>query len=117
MELERTAACLEALGNPTRLSIYRLLVRAGQAGKAVGQIQRMLDVPASTLSHHLKHLEMVGLVTKRRDGTTHLCVASYETMDAMLAFLTRECCVEAGAGATVDATADASGSVAANDGA
>lgn len=94
-DLDRTAACLEALGNPTRLSIYRLLVRAGAAGKPVGHIQKALEIPASTLSHHLKHLELVGLIARRRDGTTHNCVANYRRMDEVLGFLTRECCVDA----------------------
>jgi DNA-binding transcriptional ArsR family regulator len=93
-ELERTAACLEALGNPTRLAIYRLLVRAGARGKPVGHIQQALEVPASTLSHHLKHLEMVGLIERRREGTTHNCVACYMTMDDVLGYLTRECCAD-----------------------
>lgn len=92
--LEETAACLEALGNPTRLSIYRLLVRAGDDGKSVGKIQAALSIPASTLSHHLKHLEMVGLVTRRKEGTTHTCVANYELMNKVLGFMTEECCVE-----------------------
>lgn len=93
-ELERTAACLEALGHPTRLAIYRLLVRAGSDGRPVGKIQEALAAPASTLSHHLKHLEMVGLIVRRREGTTHRCVASFPTMDQVLGFLTRECCAE-----------------------
>ncbi|WP_421883744.1 ArsR/SmtB family transcription factor [Pacificispira sp.] len=93
-ELEQTAACLEALGNPTRLAMYRLLVRAGEEGKSVGQIQAALSIPASTLSHHLKHLELVGLVQKRREGTTHTCVANYMTMNAVLGYLTEECCAD-----------------------
>lgn len=93
-ELERAAACLEALGHPTRLAIYRLLVRAGSEGRPVGKIQAALAAPASTLSHHLKHLEMVGLVVRRREGATHRCVASFLTMDQVLGFLTRECCAD-----------------------
>ena len=93
-ELEATAACLEALGNPTRLEIYRQLVRAGEEGKSVGTIQKAVGVPASTLSHHLKHLELVGLVERRRAGTTHTCVANYMTMDEVLGFLTEECCAD-----------------------
>lgn len=95
-ELEQTAACLEALGNPTRLAIYRLLVRAGEEGQSVGRIQAALSVPASTLSHHLKHLEMVGMVLRRREGTTHTCVANYRTMNKVLGFLTEECCADSG---------------------
>jgi len=94
-ELEKTAACLEALGNVTRLEIYRLLVRAGEGGMPVGHIQKALEVPASTLSHHLKHLELVGLVKRNRTGTTHHCVAWYGMMDDVLGYLTRECCADA----------------------
>lgn len=96
--LDQAAARLEALGNPTRLAIYRLLVRAGGQGRPVGRIQADLDVAASTLSHHLKHLEMAGLVLRRKDGVTHFCSANYQTMDTLIAFLTDECCAEASDG-------------------
>lgn len=90
--LQRTAAYLDALGNPTRLEIYRLLVRAGPSGWPVGEIREALDIPASTLSHHLKHLETVALVTRHKQGTTHICTANYAVMESMLDFLTEECC-------------------------
>jgi DNA-binding transcriptional ArsR family regulator len=93
--LQQTAACLEALGNPTRLEIYRLLVVAGHAGWSVGKIQETIGIPASTLSHHLKHLEIVGLVGRRKQGTTHFCTANYEVMESMLEFVTEECCADA----------------------
>ena len=93
--LEKTAARLEALGNTTRLSVYRLLVRAGDEGLSVGTIQQRLNVPASTLSHHLKHLESIDLVTRHKQGVTHHCTANYDTMDAVLEFLTEECCADA----------------------
>ena len=93
-ELEQAAARLEALGNPTRLAIYRLLVRAGENGRPVGRIQADLGVAASTLSHHIKHLEMAGLVLRRKEGVTHHCSANYANMDDLIAFLTEECCVE-----------------------
>lgn len=102
IDLETMASRLEALGNPTRLAIYQLLVRAGGDGKSVGQIQAALSVPASTLSHHLKHLELVGLIVKSKTGTTHTCKANYKTMDEVLAFLTEECCVEAAPDAAND---------------
>ena len=94
-DLERSAGMLEALGKPVRLAIYRLLVRAGDAGLPVGRIQDAMQMPASTLSHHLKHLETAGLVLRRKDGVTHFCSAHYASMNALIAFLTEECCADA----------------------
>ena len=62
MKLDDAAARLEALGNTTRLKIYRALVRAGHAGMPVGRLQERLKIPASTLSHHVKTLVAVGLI-------------------------------------------------------
>ena len=78
MKLDDAAARLEALGNPTRLKIYRTLVRAGEEGMAVGRLQERLDIAASTLSHHLKALVGVGLVTQTREGTTLICHTNYD---------------------------------------
>lgn len=97
MKLDDAAACLEALGNPTRLKIYRALVRAGDAGLPVGRLQARLDIAPSTLSHHLKALVVVGLVEQRRDGTTLNCHANYGSMRDLLGFLAEECCAD-GAG-------------------
>ncbi|MEM7212972.1 MAG: metalloregulator ArsR/SmtB family transcription factor [Pseudomonadota bacterium] len=94
LKLDEAAAGLEALGNPSRLTIYRILVRAGYDGKPVGQIQQATGIAASTLSHHLKHLELAKLVTRRKNGTTHFCCANYDAMEALLEFLTEECCAE-----------------------
>lgn len=94
-ETEQIASCLDALGNATRLDLFRFLVRAGHDGRNVGQIQEALGVPASTLSHHLKHLELVGLVTRGKRGTTHCVSANFDKMDALVGFLTRECCSDA----------------------
>ncbi len=96
-ETEQIAECLDALGNPKRLDLFRLLVRAGHDGRNVGQIQEALSIPGSTLSHHLKHLELVGLVQKTKKGTTHKVSANFEKMDALVGFLTRECCSDADA--------------------
>jgi ArsR family transcriptional regulator len=95
MEIERTAARLEAIGNPTRLALYRWLVRAGRNGLAVGDIQQRLQVPRSTLSHHLHRLIGVGLVTQERQATTLICRANYPAMDELIGFLTAECCADA----------------------
>ena len=94
MKLDDAAARLEALGNPTRLKIYRALVRAGADGMAVGRLQEQLDVAASTLSHHLKALIAVGLVTQTREGTTLICHTNYDLMRGLLNYLVEECCAE-----------------------
>jgi len=94
MKLDDAAARLEALGNPTRLKIYRALVRAGEEGMPVGRLQERLDVAASTLSHHLKAMIGVGLVTQTREGTTLICRTNYALMRGLLEYLVEECCVE-----------------------
>jgi DNA-binding transcriptional ArsR family regulator len=94
MKLDDAAAHLEALGNPTRLKIYRALVRAGTAGMPVGRLQDRLKIAPSTLSHHIKSLVVVGLVTQVREGTTLLCHANYEVMRGLVDFLVAECCCE-----------------------
>lgn len=96
MNIPDAAARLEALGNPTRLSIYRLLVRAGDAGMPVGRVQEQLGLAASTLSHHLKSLMIVGLVTQERDSRILICRANYPMMRGLIDFLAAECCADAG---------------------
>jgi ArsR family transcriptional regulator len=95
MKTEDAAARLEALGNPTRLQIYRALVRAGKAGMAVGKLQSKLDLAASTLSHHLKSLLIVGLISQERQATTLICRANYNVMRGLVDFLAAECCADA----------------------
>jgi ArsR family transcriptional regulator len=94
MKTDDAAARLEALGNPTRLQIYRALVRAGDAGMTVGKLQAKLDLAASTLSHHLKSLLVVDLITQERQATTLICRANYDVMRGLVDFLAAECCVE-----------------------
>jgi DNA-binding transcriptional ArsR family regulator len=94
MKLDDAAARLEALGNPTRLKIYRTLVRAGEEGMTVGRLQERLDVAASTLSHHLKALVAVGLVTQTREGTTLICHTNYNMMRGLIEYMAEECCAE-----------------------
>ncbi len=94
MKIDDAAARLEALGNPTRLRIYRALVRAGQSGMPVGRLQEKLKIPASTLSHHVKTLVSVGLISQIRDGTTLVCHAEYDAMRGLVDFLVAECCAD-----------------------
>ncbi len=95
MEFEIPADRLAALGNPTRLQIFRLLVKAGHDGMPVGAVQAKLGVPASTLSHHLRHLVSVGLVSQERSGVTLICRAKFDAMRTLIDFLTDECCAGA----------------------
>lgn len=94
MNIDDAAARLEAVGNPTRLRIYRMLVRAGDAGSSVGKLQASLDIAASTLSHHLKSLVMVGLIAQERQATTLICRANYDVMRGLVDFLVAECCAD-----------------------
>ncbi len=94
-EEARTTMMLAALGNETRLRIFRLLVRAGEAGLKVGDVQTRLDLAGSTLTHHLATLRLAGLIGQRRDGRAIVCSAEYAAMDALIAYLTDQCCVDA----------------------
>lgn len=96
MRIDEVAARLEALGSPTRLRIYRALVRAGEAGLSVGKLQTKLDIAGSTLSYHLKGLMTVGLIVQERQATTLICRANYEVMHGLVGFLVDECCADAG---------------------
>ena len=94
MSLDQVASRLAALGNVTRLEIYRILVRAGRPGLPVSGIQSALSIPASTLSHHLRKLLEVGLVTQVREGTSLICTADFTVMESTFALFEKECCAD-----------------------
>jgi DNA-binding transcriptional ArsR family regulator len=91
-KLERHAEQLSALGHPVRLSILRLVVQGGEAGTSAGDIQAHLEVPASTLSHHLKRLTDAGLMKARNEGTYHYYSAEYAALRALTDYLWEDCC-------------------------
>lgn len=95
MEQNTVADILCELGNMTRLSILRLLVRAGDDGLPVSDIQARLDIPASTLSHHLSRLVRAGVIEQVRDGRILHCRPRFETIKAAMAFVMEECCRDA----------------------
>ena len=94
MDVETVASALKELGHPTRLGVYKRLVRAGEKGLPVGELQKDLEVPASTLSHHITALVSVGLVKQVREGRVLYCTAQYEVLDGILKFLKEECCAD-----------------------
>lgn len=105
MKIETAAAQMEALGNITRLTIYRTLVRAGEGGLAVGKLQIKLDIASSTLSHHIRKLVDVGLVSQERHATTLICRANYASMNGLIGYLSDECCADVADGRSDDAAA------------
>lgn len=96
MELNDVANALKELGHPTRLTVYKSLVKAGHEGLPVGELQKRLDIPASTLSHHIAALVAVGLVCQNRQGRTLYCLPQYDVLNSIVAFLVDECCAEQG---------------------
>lgn len=92
MDLDNAAQALESLGSPTRLAVFRALVKAGPDGLPVGELQAQLEIPGSTLSHHISHLVRNELVDQQRQGRVLRCTANFSSMNELLDFLTRECC-------------------------
>ncbi len=90
--MERHAEQLGALGHPVRLAILRFVVQGGDAGVPAGDIQHHVDLPASTLSHHLKRLVDGGLLHVRLEGTFHLYTAEYKALRALTDYLWEDCC-------------------------
>jgi ArsR family transcriptional regulator len=92
MEKTDAIAALGALAQETRLDIYRLLVQAGSEGRAAGTIGEALGLPSATLAFHLKELKNAGLVTCTRAGRSLIYAADYAAMNALLFYLTENCC-------------------------
>jgi ArsR family transcriptional regulator, arsenate/arsenite/antimonite-responsive transcriptional repressor len=93
----RSADRFSALGAEPRLQIMRALLAAHPGGMIAGEVQDELDIPASTLSHHLEKLKQVGLVNVRREGTFLWYSASTDALREVLGFLYEECCTRSSA--------------------
>jgi ArsR family transcriptional regulator, arsenate/arsenite/antimonite-responsive transcriptional repressor len=91
-KIVKAVEALSALAHEGRLSIFRLLVRAGKDGMAAGDIGRKLTVLPNTLSASLTVLANAGLVTSHRDGRSIIYAADYERMSGLLGFLMEDCC-------------------------
>src|SRR5499433_2341083 len=92
MEKTDAVAALAALAQDNRLDIFRLLVQAGPQGMAAGHVAERLGLAPNTLTFHFDRLRMAGLVTVRRDGRSMIYAARFETMNALLGYLTENCC-------------------------
>src|SRR5215831_8594747 len=92
MESKTAVAALAALAQESRLGVFRLLVQAGAAGLPAGQIAEKLGIAAPTLSFHLAQLKHAGLVHQRRDGRSLIYATNYDGMNALMGFLTENCC-------------------------
>ncbi|HJW71688.1 MAG TPA: metalloregulator ArsR/SmtB family transcription factor [Geothrix sp.] len=90
--VEQAAERLKALGHPVRLTILRRVVQGPEAGTPAGELQCCLDIPASTLSHHLATLADAGLVQVTRDGTTLRYRADYGMLRSLTDYLWQDCC-------------------------
>src|ERR1044072_3835619 len=92
MENSQAVAALAALAQEHRLAVFRLLVQAGPEGMPAGQVAEAVDLAPNTLTFHFDRLRMAGLVTVRRDGRSMIYAAQYPVMNALLGFLTENCC-------------------------
>ena len=92
MEKISAVAALAALAQENRLDVFRVLVEAGPDGLPAGQVADRLGLAPNTLSFHFDRLRVAGLVTVRRDGRSMIYSARFETMNALLGYLTECCC-------------------------
>ena len=105
MDTRQVIAALGSLAQDTRLEIFRLLVKRGPVGLAAGVIAQRLDVPPATLTFHLHQLLHAGLVAQRRESRSLIYSANYDGMNALIAFLTENCCSEAAGACTASDSA------------
>lgn len=96
MEADQVVKALAALAHPIRLQVFRALVVSGPPGLTPGVMQEGLGVPAATLSFHLKELAAAGLVSTERASRHIVYRAGFERMNALLGYLTENCCQGAG---------------------
>src|ERR1700753_4240904 len=92
MEKTDAVTALAALAQDSRLDVFRLLVQAGPDGMQAGAVAEALELAPNTLTFHFDRLRVAGLVTVRREGRSMIYAARFETMNALLGFLTENCC-------------------------
>jgi len=107
MEIPDAVTALAALAQDNRLEAYRLLVQAGPKGMPAGEVAAQLGLPPNTLTFHFDRLRQAGLVTVQRQGRSMIYAARYDVMNALLGYLTENCCGGEGALCTPAARAPA----------
>jgi ArsR family transcriptional regulator, arsenate/arsenite/antimonite-responsive transcriptional repressor len=111
MESQAVVVALSALAQETRLEVFRLLVQAGGEGIPAGQISERLNLPAATLSFHLSQLKQSGLILCRRESRSLIYSADYAAMNALLGYLTENCCRESPAPACCEPAKNSKGAL------
>ena len=94
MNIEQASSGFAAVGAVPRLSVLLKLVRVGPKGMAVGELQNALDIPASTLAHHLRYLQEAELIDQKKVGRQVLNVANFKRLKQLADFFLEQCCAE-----------------------
>jgi DNA-binding transcriptional ArsR family regulator len=94
MDWEEAAGGFAAMGSEARLQVLKALIRAGDPGLTVGEIQKRTDIAPSTLAHHLKFLVAGGVVEQERLGRSTICRARFSTLQGLATFILSECCAD-----------------------
>ena len=92
MDIDQATTAFGALSQETRLRVFRLLVKHGQAGAAAGTLSEALGIPHNTLSFHLSHMSNAGLVLSRREGRSIIYSANFELITGLIRFMVEDCC-------------------------
>ncbi len=94
MDWEEAAQGFAAMGSGSRLQVLRVLVRAGEAGLTIGELQERTGIAPSTLAHHMKFLSGAGVVMQEREGRSIRNRAHFDMLQSLAAFILSECCVD-----------------------
>jgi ArsR family transcriptional regulator len=95
MDIESAAQGFSAMGSGPRLMVLQALVRAGECGLSVGEIQERTGIAASTLAHHLKSLSAAGLINQRKQARAIVSTADFDHLATLAGFILEECCLDA----------------------